>query len=181
MKPRTLGVSVLALLLIFGGQSARAAPAAAERELKDVIVATFTAFAAFRNAIGMPGSAAKDTQNANCVSSARCGLDAALDQLRASAEVLRDELRGLQADENRLGGPFGKGAADALYPAAETLSRWNRLAASRASSTQPAASRLPSTIQAVSTAVRVAVDYLRFSGVATQPLEALVAANARAQ
>jgi hypothetical protein len=168
-------------------------PAAAEAELRAVTADTFRSFGDIRRALGMPEEADKDAQNSNCVMTRRCSLEASLDLLRASADVLRDEIRGLQADDDRLAGPFGKAATDAVLPAAQMLARWKRItaslqpspgnasAASRASPLQSPAAKLPATRLAVATAVRAAVDYLGFSGFATEPLVSLLADESKAR
>ncbi|HTV52917.1 MAG TPA: hypothetical protein VME21_17120 [Steroidobacteraceae bacterium] len=170
------------------GSTVASASPTSEGSLRDLLARSSQSLSALDRALGMQAPAARQAASADCVSSRSCSVAAALDALKAAANEIRDELRGRKADETRLGGDFGDAAADAVRPLLQALPQWQHVARDlpqdatalrQSPALAQAAPKLRPTLQSLVESLRTTIDYLRYSGVATQPLESALAQGTR--
>ena len=162
-------------------------PQALEKSLTSALESTFKHFGALHQVLGLGPQAANDAKHATCVADKSCALSVALDFAKLSALDLRDEAQGLQRDDTRLSGSFGPQATEAVHATiadAAELIRLGRLLdsiksskslARKAPDLAGAEPNLQPALQRTMEALQALLDYLNFSGVPTQGLQAAFA------
>jgi hypothetical protein len=160
---------------------------AIEASLRTTTAASFKSLGAVHAALGLGPQAEGDAAQAMCVTAGSCTLAAALDALQLSALDLRDQARGLQRDDTRLGTQFGKAAVDAVQSTVRQTADLERAArdvraldaktlAKKAPALSAAAPKLDPALSRLGEALKALTDYLKYSGVATEDLEKSIAA-----
>jgi hypothetical protein len=188
--PRLFHIAVLAVILAGAHEPALAhseSPQALEKSLRSTLESTFKHFGALHELLGLGPQAANDTQHAACVASKSCTLSAALDFARLSAFDLRDEAQGLQRDDTRLSGSYGSKATEAMHATIQDTAELTRLSrvldslksnkslVRKAPDLANAEPNLQPALQRTMEALHALLDYLNFSGVSTQDLQAALA------
>lgn len=178
---------VLCALLVGPAWAHVDSPQATEKSLRSAVEATFKSFSDLHAVLGLRPQMTADAEQAACVTTRSCTLAAALKKLQLSALDLRDESQGFQRDDTRLGGSFGATATEAMRAAiraATDLTRSGReldslrsgkALAKKAPELASAAPELQPAVGRVFEALRALLDYLNFSGVPTQDLQASLA------
>jgi hypothetical protein len=178
----------LSALLLSPLSAYASSPQATEKSLRSAVEATFKSFGALHEVLGLRPQMATDAEQAACVATRSCTLAAAIGKLQFSALDLRDESQGLQRDDTRLAGAFVATATEAMRAAIRATADLNR-ARQELESLRPgkslskkapdlanAAPELQPALSRVLEALRALLDYLNFSGVPTQDLQASLAA-----
>ena len=170
--------------LFAAGIPAGQAPAdgAPEAQLRSLIGTTSQAFAGLDDALGLKDQPGVAAANAACATRGTCSVGNALDDLKAIAGAVHDEIQQHRSDETRLGDAFTQPAVALLLQVLQALPAWTALAhSSPLLHADPAlAQKWAGTRQACLGALRAAVDYVKFSGGATQQAEALLGSGAAA-
>jgi hypothetical protein len=158
-----------------------------EKNLRATTAASFKSLGAVHTALGLTPEAEGDAAQATCVMADSCTLAAALDAMQLSALDLRDQARGLQRDDTRLGTQFGKAAVDAIASTVRQTADLERAAgevhamdakslAKKAPALAAAEPKLAPALSRLREAITALTAYLKYSGIETENLEKSVAA-----